>query len=132
MCMIYTFIHTVAVATEKHFAAFIMTLQLVKGKRSRAKTSLTLQHTFAQGINENTSLFSLEIHLMRLTEAWSDLKEMSDNMYEFVDLERFVDPETEFVQYEEKYLLTHAAIIGAIRKKSPTPPSPDINIANLT
>ncbi|XP_055922945.1 uncharacterized protein LOC129953645 [Eupeodes corollae] len=110
-----------------------MTIQRVKGKRGRAKASLSLQSVFAENINDSTTLAALEIHLSRLNEAWSDFNALSDQMYQFVDDPGYVDPEPEFEEYESKYLKTHAILTTSIRDKTPlSEPAPALNVASIT
>ncbi|XP_055840650.1 uncharacterized protein LOC129908278 [Episyrphus balteatus] len=104
-------------------------MQFVKGKRGRAKASITNQLAFSELIDDSTTVASLEIHLARLTEAWSEFNSLSDQLYEFIEDEGFVDPEPEYADYEDKYLTSHAAITDAIRAKVPHSEPPPINTA---
>ncbi|XP_055846848.1 uncharacterized protein LOC129912570 [Episyrphus balteatus] len=93
-------------------------MNIVKVRCGHAKAGITRALSFALTIDDSTSIDLLEIHMTRLTDAWSNFTTHQDSLYEFCDDEAFVDPEEEFAEYEDKYCQAYALIQNSIRNLS--------------
>ena len=98
-----------------------MTMDQVVLQRGRLKGSITRASTYAEGLQDGCTLEQITGRLKLLEESWEAFTALTDNLLQFVDEEGFVDPETDFSEYEEKYLNASATMNSWKSKLSVTP-----------
>lgn len=65
-----------------------------------------------------TVTLALEVRIEKVDEMWDEFKRSQNSMYEFVELEGYMDPDPEFEEFESKYLMVKSILRPAIRERT--------------
>lgn len=79
-------------------------LAMLRSTRGRLKGSLTKLASYTEKLVETVTL-ALEVRIEKVDEMWDEFKRSQNSMYEFVELESYMDPDPEFEEFESKYLM---------------------------
>ncbi|XP_067613495.1 uncharacterized protein [Eurosta solidaginis] len=87
-------------------------------RRGWAKATISRAYDAAQNIEETVNAELLANRLQKLELSFSELSELSKQLYEYEDQEGFVDPVDNILDYEDKYFTAHALLSTALKGKT--------------
>ncbi|XP_055908277.1 uncharacterized protein LOC129943083 [Eupeodes corollae] len=100
-------------------------MNLLKQSRGHLKGAITRAHTYILEMVD-ADIDSLKTRLERLEEAWKGFCANQNELFQYAEVEGYVDPEIDFETTEAKYIEAKSAFMKAIRNNQPTllPPIP--------
>lgn len=89
----------------------------LKLQRENAQGRLNRASSFAESIDDSTTLELLEVRLNKLEETWLEFSSVHNDYISHVKGNDLVVVESEFAAYEDKYFLAHAKHVKSIRER---------------
>ncbi|XP_036339791.1 uncharacterized protein LOC118749130 [Rhagoletis pomonella] len=93
-------------------------MNVITRKRGWAKAYISRAYDISQNIEEPVNVELLSNRLQKLEQSFSDLAELSQQLYEYEDQDGFVDPVEDILDYKEKYFTAHALLSTALKAKA--------------
>ena len=94
-------------------------------QRGRQKGSITRAYDYARNPPADSDVDNIETRIKRLDETWKEFQQTTNQLYEYGDVDGYVDPDEDFATYEEKYISTRGMLVAF--KKTITPQISNVN-----
>ncbi|XP_065361884.1 uncharacterized protein LOC135955462 [Calliphora vicina] len=101
------------------------TMKSMISKCRMEKSAITRAYTFVQNPPEELFAEQIQSRLTRLECAWREFIGITGELYNFEGEEGYVDPERDMLEYEEKYMHSHAMLNRMLKSFSPHESTPE-------
>lgn len=104
-------------------------MNILLKKLSVLKGSISRAFTFISEPPDNTTVQEIITRITRLDDIWSKFEQCTSQLYSYESIEGYVDPESFFYSYEEKYISTKGKLEALRHVVGPRESTPDLNEA---